>query len=108
MFEALSTMREQMMDKVANEEADRRFHLYIAQSTGNSVLQATVASMWDQARGPVWERSSSTSTQELRQASQEDHQRIFAALVAGDGDAARLAMRGHLERVIGEFAQGWR
>ena len=62
MFEALSTMREQMMDKVANEEADRRFHLYIAQSTGNSVLQATVASMWDQARGPVWEKSSSTST----------------------------------------------
>ena len=109
MFEALSTMREQMMDKVANEEADRRFHLYIAQSTGNSVLQATVASMWDQARGPVWEKiEQHFHTQELRQASQEDHQRIFAALVAGDGDAARLAMRGHLERVIGEFAQGWR
>ena len=107
MFEALSTMREQMMDKVANEEADRRFHLYIAQSTGNSVLQATVASMWDQARGPVWEKiEQHFHTQELRQASQEDHQRIFAALVAGDGDAARLAMRGHLERVIGEFAQG--
>lgn len=109
MFEALSTMREQMMDKVANEEADRRFHLYIAQSTGNSVLQATVASMWDQARGPIWEKiEQHFHTQELRQASQEDHQRIFAALVAGDGDAARLAMRGHLERVIGEFAQGWR
>ena len=47
-------------------------------------------------------------TQELRQASQEDHQRIFSALVARDADGARQAMRNHLERVIGEFAQGWR
>ncbi|WYX22195.1 FCD domain-containing protein [Achromobacter xylosoxidans] len=40
--------------------------------------------------------------------SQEDHQRIFSALVARDADGARQAMRNHLERVIGEFAQGWR
>ncbi|KAG0929839.1 hypothetical protein G6F31_017214 [Rhizopus arrhizus] len=44
-FEARTTMREQMMDKAANEEADRRFHLYIAQSTGNSGLLATVTAM---------------------------------------------------------------
>ncbi|KAG0732473.1 hypothetical protein G6F23_014284 [Rhizopus arrhizus] len=102
-------MREQMMDKAANEEADRRFHLYIAQSTGNSVLLATVTSMWDQAQGPIWEKiEQHFHTQDLRQASQEDHQRIFSALVAGDAQAARQAMRAHLERVIGEFAQGWR
>ncbi|KAG1530372.1 hypothetical protein G6F50_017362 [Rhizopus delemar] len=102
-------MREQMMDKAANEEADRRFHLYIAQSTGNSVLLATVTSMWDQAQGPIWEKlEPHFHTQELRQGSQEDHQRIFSALVAGDAQAARQAMRAHLERVIGEFAQGWR
>lgn len=108
-FEALTTMREQMMNKVANEAADRAFHLYIAQSTGNSVLLGTVSSMWDQAQGPIWEKiEQHFHTQELRQASQEDHQRIFSALVARDADGARQAMRGHLERVIGEFAQGWR
>ena len=46
-FEALTTMREQMMNKAANEAADRAFHLYIAQSTGNSVLLGTVSAMWD-------------------------------------------------------------
>lgn len=108
-FEALTTMREQMMNKAANEAADRAFHLYIAQSTGNSVLLGTVSAMWDQAQGPIWEKiEQHFHTQELRQASQEDHQRIFSALVARDADGARLAMRGHLERVIGEFAQGWR
>lgn len=108
-FEALTTMREQMTDKVANQEADRRFHLLIAQSTGNSVLLATVTSMWDQAQGPIWEKiEQHFHSQDLRQASQQDHQRIFSALVARDAQAARLAMRAHLERVIGEFAQGWR
>lgn len=108
-FEALTTMREQVSDKSANEAADRRFHLHIAQATGNSVLMATVTSLWDQARGPIWEKiEQHFHTQALRQASQEDHQRIFGALVAGDAQAARQAMRSHLERVIGEFAQGWR
>ena len=108
-FEALTTMREQMMHKEENQEADRRFHLYIAQSTGNSVLLGTVTAMWDQAQGPIWEKiEQHFHTQELRQASQEDHQRIFSALVARDADGARQAMRNHLERVIGEFAQGWR
>lgn len=108
-FEALTAMREQMPDKAANAEADRRFHLHIAQSTGNSVLLATVTSLWDQAQGPIWEKTEQHfHTQALRQASQEDHQRIFGALVARDAHAARQAMRDHLERVIGEFAQGWR
>jgi len=98
-----------MMHKEENQEADRRFHLYIAQSTGNSVLLGTVTAMWDQAQGPIWEKiEQHFHTQELRQASQEDHQRIFSALVARDADGARQAMRNHLERVIGEFAQGWR
>lgn len=108
-YEALSAMRERMTDKDANAEADRRFHLCIAQSTGNSVLLATVTSMWDQARGPVWQKMEQHfHTQALRQASQADHQRIFGALVARDAQEARQAMRDHLERVIGEFAQGWR
>lgn len=108
-YEALTAMRDRMTDKDANAEADRRFHLCIAQSTGNSVLLATVTSMWDQARGPVWERMEQHfHTQALRQASQADHQRIFGALVARDAQEARQAMRDHVERVIGEFAQGWR
>lgn len=108
-FEALTAMREQVADKAANAQADRRFHLLIAQATGNSVLLATVTSLWDQAQGPIWEKTEQHfHTRALRQASQQDHQRIFSALVARDAQAARQAMRDHIERVIGEFAKGWR
>ena len=47
-------------------------------------------------------------TPDLRLASHADHQRIFKALLQRDPVASRAAMRAHLERVIGEFAQAWR
>lgn len=108
-FSALTDMHEHMDDKEANEAADRLFHLRIAESTGNSVLLQMVTAMWDQSRGPIWTKiEAHFHTPELRQASHADHQRIFKALMGRDPVAARAAMRGHLERVIGEFAQAWR
>jgi DNA-binding FadR family transcriptional regulator len=109
MFGALAQMREHMDDKALNQEADRMFHLHIAAATGNSVLLQTVTNLWDQVRGPIWTQiEQHFHSPELRKQSQADHQRIFAAIVSGQPDAARQAMRTHLERVIGEFAQSWR
>lgn len=108
MFAALKTMREQMHDKAANEDADVQFHLHIAEASGNSVLRHTVQSLREQERGPLWTQiEQHFHSPELRQQSQQDHQQIFAAIVAAQADAARLAMRAHLERVICEFAQSW-
>lgn len=108
-FSALADMRRFMDDKDANEAADRLFHLRIAESTGNSVLLQMVTALWDQFRGPVWEKiDHHFHTTELRLVSQEDHQRVFAALVARDAEGARAAMRAHLQRVIAEFTQAWR
>lgn len=108
-FTALSDMREHIDDKEKNEAADQRFHLRIAESTGNSVLLQMVTAMWAQARGPVWTKiEAHFHTPELRMASHADHQRIFNALLARDPVAARAAMHAHLERVISEFAQAWR
>jgi len=108
-FTALTDMQEHMHDKEANEEADQRFHLRIAESTGNSVLLQMVTAMWAQARGPIWTKiEQHFHTPDLRMASHADHQRIFKALLARDAIAARAAMRVHLERVISEFAQAWR
>ena len=106
MFEALSTMREQMMDKVANEEADRRFHLYIAQSTGNSVLQATVASMWDRRAAPSGKNRAALPHAGIAPGLAGRPSTHLRRAGGGRWRRARLAMRGHLERVIGEFAQG--
>ncbi|EYS84957.1 GntR family transcriptional regulator [Cupriavidus sp. SK-4] len=110
MFSALSLMREHMHDKQANEVADRQFHLCLAESTGNRVLLHMVTALWDSGRSdPLWGKiEEHFHTTGLREASQEDHQRIFAAVMARDGTAAREAMRTHLERVISEFTQAWR
>ena len=108
-FEALADMRLHMDDKVANEAADRRFHLHIAEATGNSVLLQMVTALWDHAKGPVWAKiDGHFHSPALRVSSQEDHQRVLDALIARDPVAARAAMRAHLERVIKEFAQAWR
>lgn len=108
-FAALAAMREHMDDKTANTAADRQFHQRIAEATGNSVLLHMVSAMWDHARGPVWTQiEQHFHTPELRLASQDDHQRIFAALMSRDAGGARAAMRAHLERVITEFTQAWR
>ena len=108
-FAALAAMREHMDDKLANESADRLFHLRIAESTGNGVLLQMVTALWDHARGPLWSQMESHfHSPALRAASQDDHQQVFNALVTRDAEAARAAMRAHLERVIGEFAQAWR
>jgi DNA-binding FadR family transcriptional regulator len=108
-FAALAAMREHMHDKAANEAADRLFHLRIAESTGNSVLLQMVTGLWDHTKAPIWSQMESHfHTPALRQASQDDHQRVFTALLERDAEAARAAMRAHIERVIGEFAQAWR
>jgi GntR family transcriptional regulator, uxu operon transcriptional repressor len=107
-YTALVAMREAVDDKRANEQADRLFHIRIAESTGNSVLAQVVTGLWDQLRGPIWAKiEEHFHTPALRTASLQDHQKIFTAVVASDPGAAREAMRRHLERVIVEFSQAW-
>jgi len=110
LFAALRAMRENMDDKVANEAADREFHLAIARATGNEVLRLVVTAMWDNSRAdPLWKKiEEHFHTPALRAASQEDHQCIFSAIVARDASAARSAMQAHLARVIVEFTKAWR
>ncbi|WP_420994630.1 FadR/GntR family transcriptional regulator [Cupriavidus sp. 30B13] len=109
-FAALATMRENMDDKAANEASDREFHLCIAAATGNNVLLHVVTAMWDGARSdPLWAKiEQHFHSRKMRVASQEEHQRIFAAIMARDAEAARAAMSAHLDRVVNEFTQAWR
>lgn len=107
---ALAAMRQNMDDKRASEAADREFHRAIAQATGNTVLANMVTAMWDGARGdPLWKKiEQHFHSRALRRATQEDHQRIFDAIMARDSAAAAQAMTAHLDRVIREFTRAWR
>jgi DNA-binding FadR family transcriptional regulator len=87
-------------DDVA-ERADRRFHIAIAEATGNAVIISAVTDFWDMRfRSPlareVLHKAGSLGT-ESRIA---EHGRILAALEARSPHDARNAMRDHLGRLI--------
>ena len=88
--------------------SDRDFHLRIAASTRNGVLQAVVEDLWDRGRGAMWRlMEQHFQTPALQAASVADHRAILQALAAHDPREARNAMRAHLKRVDSEFARGW-
>jgi DNA-binding FadR family transcriptional regulator len=106
---AALTEMEQLQKKAQDFSAsDREFHLRIAASTRNGVLQAVVEDLWDRGRGAMWRlMEQHFQTPALQVASVNDHRAILQALVAHDPREARNAMRAHLKRVDDEFARGW-
>ena len=107
-YAALADMRDSCDDKCANEVADLQFHIRIAEATGNTVLAHVVKALWDQLRGPIWAQlEQHFHTPQLRHASLEDHQKVFAAIASQNAVTARAAMHEHIDRVVGEFVTGW-
>ena len=107
-YAALADMRDNCDDKCANEVADLQFHTRIAEATGNAVLAHVVQALWEQLRGPIWAQlEQHFHTPQLRQASLEDHQKIFAAIASQNAVMARAAMHEHIDRVVDEFVKGW-
>lgn len=84
-----------------HEEADRLFHLTIAQATNNPAIIYTIENMWkmrseaaqvQKVYGAVCEKDSGHRERE--------HRAILDALKARDSSAARAAMREHFTRMI--------
>jgi GntR family transcriptional repressor for pyruvate dehydrogenase complex len=79
-------------------DADRQFHMLIAEIAGNSVLSRFVAEMFDSRHDPIAAaiRDHSEST-ETWSAAVREHEEILKALQSGDPIAAQTAMRTHLK-----------
>lgn len=98
----VSEMREENEHNVAlSEDADRRFHELIAESTGNSALSAAVATLWDaRQRSPQYKLLSQKVRAMGVKPRIDEHTRVVDALKRGDANGARKAMQDHLTRVI--------
>jgi DNA-binding FadR family transcriptional regulator len=101
----ISEMREENEHNVAqSEDADRRFHELIAESTGNSALFAAVKTLWDaRQRSPQYKLLSHKVRAMGVKPRIDEHTRVVDALKRGDSNGARTAMRDHLARVIDEL-----
>ncbi|MEP7172069.1 MAG: FadR/GntR family transcriptional regulator [Aestuariivirga sp.] len=82
-------------DRLANVEADLRFHRTIAQCCTNRMLQALYETVHillaETQRQPIPRTKPSRM-----HASVAEHRDVIAALATGDGKAARLAMHRHI------------
>jgi DNA-binding FadR family transcriptional regulator len=88
-------------DVLAAEDADRRFHLRIAEITGNSAMHAVVEMLWDaRERSPQY-RLLTNKAHEARVVPRDDeHAKVLDALRARDPARARAAMRSHITHVV--------
>ncbi len=111
MRKALAAMREALVSGVDAVAQDDAFHVAVAAATRNLQLerfQLFMASHRSESRAPTW--SAAGHRAGWAQEAQEEHERIFGAIVAGDAGAAQAAAAAHLVRAarrLGLDPQRW-
>lgn len=97
MRELIATMREVGDDLDAYVQADIAFHLLLAEASGNGVLASVLTNI--QSLLQAW-ASRVIRTAGETETSLAMHEPILAAVEAKDAEAARSAMRAHMERAV--------
>lgn len=83
-------------------ESDLGFHYSIYKATGNAIIFRLMATLRDTVRHALYEvldelvSSNSATPRQLYQ----EHVQIYQAIASGDAEAARLAMRSHLNTAL--------
>lgn len=90
-------------------DADRAFHVAIAQATGNSALELVVQTLWDQRVGPLY-RALETKLEYPAMAGDTtgEHEAVLAAILARDPASARAAMRRHMDMTRKRYSKDWK
>jgi DNA-binding FadR family transcriptional regulator len=90
-------------------DADRAFHVAIAQATGNSALELVVQTLWDQRVGPLY-RALEVKLEYPAMAGDttDEHEAVLAAILARKPAAARTAMRRHMDKTKMRYSKDWK
>ncbi|NLG77068.1 MAG: FadR family transcriptional regulator [Xanthomonadaceae bacterium] len=100
-LEELLAILEANATSEVGERADRDFHIAIAEATRNSAIASVIETLWDMRyKSPMCMKMFDRARDAGVQPRFDDHSRILQALKARDPQAARAAMRSHLDRVI--------
>ena len=105
---ALAAMDRDHRRSVMPIENDRRFHLEIAEASGNSALALAVRTLWDQRAGPLFVTlEHHFDTPDLWKAAIAEHTAVMTAIEGHDPAAARAAMRRHMDHAARRFQRSW-
>jgi GntR family transcriptional regulator, transcriptional repressor for pyruvate dehydrogenase complex len=99
MREAVAVMDRSLQDPDAYVEADLDFHLSLAEAAGNPLILSLLDSIVGLLRE---QRSRIFLVDGGPERGQFHHKRILAAILQGDPEAAREAMRAHLQQVLAD------
>ncbi len=85
---------------------DRLFHIRIAEASGNAAYAVQIRYLLGHRYGALFRRLQSLYTpDDMPKRSQNEHASVLAAIEKHDARAARMAMRQHLDAVIGIFSR---
>jgi GntR family transcriptional repressor for pyruvate dehydrogenase complex len=102
----LSEMVDENTQDDATEKADEKFHCLIAEAAGNSAISATIGWLWElRNQSELSTRFFHHNREEGVKPVIEDHRLILEALHQRDSEAARAAMKNHLQRVVDGLLQ---
>lgn len=108
MEQALERMDSHRKRGVMPLDADREFHLSIAEACGNSALALVVKTLWDQRTGPLFRQlEHHFDTPELWTHAIREHREIVHAIARRDATGARAAMRRHMNQAGRRFSASW-
>jgi DNA-binding FadR family transcriptional regulator len=108
MREALKRMEAAIARGQVGESADLEFHIAVARASDNEFFEAVMQSMRVPIEFAINLARSLTLTRPLEhlRAVQTEHVMMFEAIEARDRDAARLAMRTHIEDACMRIFEG--
>lgn len=93
----VSKMRAETDRNRAPLELDRKFHMMLAEMSGNSVMGRVIAELFDERHSPISAKLSSRyENARTWKAALKEHEAILRALDARDPIAAQAAMLSHL------------
>lgn len=90
-------------------DADRLFHLRVAEASGNSAYVLVVQTLWDQRMGPLYlalERK--LEYPHMATDTMREHAAVLQAIELRDAAAARSAMRRHMDLTRKRYSKDWK
>lgn len=106
---ALDEMRESPTHSPQATAADERFHLCIAEASGNAALLLVIQQLWELRTGALYTQlESHFSGEEIWRLAVVEHAELLTAITSRDPAAARKAMRKHMKNAEIRFASNWK
>lgn len=97
MRELLDTMADPQIEREHFNDCDTRLHVMLASAAGNHLARDFTAAIRESMRLPILDRFRTVGEwTEVADKLREDHEAIYAAVAAGDGDGAAALTEAHI------------